>query len=258
MRIKKAMLIFPQNVLVCYDLFIIDFLNRFKSKIDKNIWDTCVDKLLTIFNGDIIDTPLHKLKLKGGRLVIVDLMTDKESDYTSLNKFIYGKRRFITIGAYEYLIKNGYRDLIKLGHIDHKNVNCDRLMDQYNNFIVYDNRNWDEKAIVQSIYGGDDNQYIDRDKLIEWFDSHIHTENQEGLELTFVSDAFDIDMELAKEAYHELGMAKSRFIRTELRICCVNSENIRRYHECNTGTKNFFRSNIGLMKLWDRGVMSVL
>ena len=38
MNIKKAMLIFPQNVLVCYDLYIIDLLNRFKSKISEEVY----------------------------------------------------------------------------------------------------------------------------------------------------------------------------------------------------------------------------
>lgn len=252
MNIKKAMLIFPQNVLVCYDLYIIDLLNRFKSKISEEVYKHCVDMLLEIFNGDIIDTPLHKLKYKYGRLVIVDLMTDKESDYLSLNKLIYGKRRFITIDVYEYLIKNGYRDLISLGDINHRNINCDRLLDQYNNFIVYDNRNWDEKSIVQAIYGGDDSKYIDRDRLMEWFDNNVEVENNNGLQLTFVSDAFDIDLELGAECYHTLGMNKSRFIQTELRMCCVNAENIKRYKELENKGKDFYRSNVGLYKLWDK------
>lgn len=255
MKIKKAMLIFPQNVLVCYDLFIIDFLNRYKSKIDEQVWNHCADMLLSIFNQDIIDTPLHKLKLKSGRLVVLDLLTGLESNYTSLNKFIYGKRRFITDEVYSYLIKNGYRDMLKLGTILHKNINCDRLLDQYNNFIVYDNRNWDEKTIIKSIYGGTDDQYIDRDKLMEWFDNNIEPENDNGLELTIVSDAFDVDLELGKEAYHTLGMNKCRFIQTELRMCCINAENIRRYNSLKDKEKDFTRSSVGLYKLWDRNYM---
>lgn len=254
MNIKKAMLIFPSNVLICYDLYIIDFLNRFHSKIDEAVWKTCVDKLLSIFNGNIVETPLHKLLFKNNRLILVDLMTEKESNYYSINKFIYGKSRFITIDVYEYLIQNGYKDMLKLGTIDHKNVNCNTLLEQYNNFIVYDNRNWDEKHIIKSVYGGEENQYIDRDKLMEWFDSHINTEENNGLELTLVSDAFDIDRELGAECYHTLGMNKSRFIQVELRMCCLNSENLRRYNETEK-TRNFYRSSIGLYKMWDTNMI---
>lgn len=251
MKIKKAMLIFPSNVLICYDLYIIDLLNRFKSKIDKNVWEHCVDLLLEIYNSNITNTPLHKLEYKYGRLKLVDLMTGLQSEYTSLNRLIYGKPRFITIEVYEYLIKNGYRDILSLGSVNHRNVNCDKLMEQYNNFIVYDNRNWDERSLIQAIYGGSDENYIDRDKLMEWFDNNISPDEDEGLELTFVSDAFDIDRELAIEAFHTLGMRKSKYIQTEMRMCCMNADNMRRYNESNKREKDYYRSSIGLFKLWD-------
>lgn len=252
MKIKKGMIIFPQNVLVCYDLFIIDLLNRFKSKIKEEDYNKCVNILMECFNGRVVDTPLHKLTLdNNNRLVIVDIMTNKVSSYQSLNKLIYGKHRFITLPCYEYLIKHGYRDLIGLGNIEHKNINCDRLMDQHNNFIVYDNINWDELSIVRSVYGGDESQYINRDDLMNWFKANIEPSKGHGLELTIVSDAFDVDRELAVEAYHKLGMELSRFLSVELRMCCVTPENVARYNECKDKPKDFYRSSIGLYKLWD-------
>lgn len=251
MNIKKAMLIFPSNVLICYDIYIVDWLNRYKNQLRKPVYEHAVELLMSCYNGTIVDTPLHKLENKYGRLKIVDILTGLESGYTSLNKLIYGKSRFITINVYDYLIREGYRDLLGIGDIKHKNMTCNNLMEQYNNFIVYDNRNWNERDLVRAVYGGTEEQYIDRDKLMEWLDKNINPAEDNGLELTIVSDAFDIDKELAVEAFHKLGMEKSRFIQTELRICCINSENLRRYNETVKG-KNFYRSSVGLYKLWDQ------
>lgn len=249
---KKALLIFPPNVLVCYDLHIISIYNKFSHKMSNEDRIHLENMLLDTFNGNPIETPLHKLMKKQGKLVLCDLLTEQPSDYPSINKFIYAKSRFFTIEIYDWLIKHGYKDFIHLTPVEHKNITVQfNMLDQFNNFIVYDNRNWNEYSIMKSIYGGEERQYIDRDKIVDWFKGNIDKENNGFLDLTLVSDAFDIDRELAFEAYYSMGQ-DCRFVETELRICCINSENMRRYDENKSIKKDFYRSSVTLNKLWDQ------
>lgn len=250
MKIKKAMLVFPPNVLICYDLFILDVLNQHKGRIKKEHYDTMINMLMNVFNGNVVDTPLHKLMIKDDKLVVCDLMTELPSDYSSLNKFIYGKSRFITIDVYDYLIRHGYKDLLPITRVKHQNISCVNILENYNNFIVCDNRNWDELSIMRAIYGGEYKQYIDRDRLIDWMIENIDEKDNGFLELSFVSDAYDIDKEMAIEVYHKYGL-KAKFIKTELRMCCLNSENMKRYTESDK-KRSLTRSSVGLFKLWDR------
>lgn len=250
MKTKKAMLVFPNNVVFCYDLIVLDILNNMKNSMKPEDRKILIDTTLDVFNGNPIDTPLHKLTYKNDKLALVDLMTELPSTYDSINKFIYAKSRFITLPVYDKLVRMGYKDLIPITRISHKNVCCDKLLDQYNNFIVYDNRNWDEFSLVYSMFGGDKSQYIDRDNIIKWFEKNIDPNDNGFLELTIVSDAYDVDRELAVEAFQQIGI-KSRFIKTELRMCNLNQENMRRYQE-NGKNKMFDRSSVGLYKLWDQ------
>ena len=250
MKTKKAMLIFPNNTVLCYDLIILDILNNLKSSFKPEDRGILIDMTLDAFNSNPVDTPLHKLIYKNDKLILVDLMTNIQSTYSSINKFIYAKSRFITIDVYDKLIRMGYRDVIPLVRVNHKNICCDKLMEQYNNFIVYDNRNWDELSIVYGMLGGDPEQYINRDNIVDWFENNIDPDDNGFLELTIVSDAFDVDRELAVETFQKIGV-KSRFVKTELRICVLNQENMRRYEEIGK-RKIFDRSSIGLYKLWDQ------
>lgn len=254
MKRKKAMLIFPSNTLVCYDLHILDIYNRFKNHFPVEFAKGLKSDILSVFNGDPINTPLHCVREIDDKLVLCDLMTNLPSSYPSVNKFIYAKTRFMSITVYDKLIKAGYKNLVSQTPVSHKNINVVKPLDQYNNFIVYDNRNWDELSILKGIYG-DSTQYIDRDKLIDWLKDNSSPTESNVLELTLVSDAFDIDRELAVETFHKYGMDVARFIDTELRICCVNPENIKRYNECHSNIRDNNRSSVGLFKLWDQSFM---
>lgn len=250
MKSKKAMLVFPNNVIFCYDLIMLDIINNLKNKIKPEDRQILIDSTLDAFNAAPAETPLHKLVFKNDKLILVDIMTNIESSYSSKNKFIYAKSRFITLGVYDKLVNMGYRDLVPIARVTHKNICCDRLMDQYNNFIVYDNRNWDEFSMLYGMLGGDKDQYIDRDKIVDWFEQNIDPDDNGFLELTIVSDAFDVDRELAAETFQKIGL-KCRFVKTELRICNMNYENMRRYNESDKSMM-FNRSSIGLYKLWDQ------
>lgn len=258
MERKKAMLIFPRNVLICYDLHIIDVYNRHKHRMGDGFTNVLKEDIINMVNGDPANSPLHKIKEIDGNLVLCDIISNEPADYISLNKFIYSKSVLLSNEIYGKLVKNGFGHLISMTPISHKNVNVPySILDQYNNFIVYDNTYWDELSILKGLYG-ESNQYINRDDLVTWMKDNSSPSEHKVLELTFVSDAFDIDHELAVETFHTYGMDVARYIDSETRICCMNPDNHRRYLEESVKLKNNrsdTRCSVALTKLWNNSFM---
>lgn len=258
MERKKALLIFPRNVLICYDLHIIDIYNRHKHRMEKWFADSLKEDIMNMVNGDPANSPLHKLIEIDGNLVLCDIISEEPSDYFSKNKFIYGKSVLLSNEIYARLVKENLSHLVSITPIEHRNINVPQsILDQYNNFIVYDNTYWDELSMLKGLYG-ESTQYIDRDKITEWMKDNSSHEEHKVLELTFVSDAFDIDTELSIEVYHKYGMDVARYIDSESRICCMNPDNHRRYTEELPKLKNMRyenRCSVALAKLWDNSFM---
>lgn len=260
---KKALLMFPRNTLICYDLHIIDIYNKCRDLLPEEPRNTFKDKLFQAINGNPLESPLHELiETDNGELKLVNIKDKSNCSYNDYNNFIYSKGIFTTMEVYKWLIQQGLKDLVHLTKLNHRNITVSHPLDQYNNFIVYDNTYWNELSILKSLYG-ESTQYINRDELADWVNKNVDTndpENIGSLELTLVSDAFDIDKELSYEIFEKL-REKSKYVKLELRICCLNRENLRRYNVEKNDKKNTFGSkrldccSVGLFKLWDNKFM---
>ena len=251
-KVKRALLIFPNDTLLSYDLMAIDLVNQWRTKLGDK-FETATQILLDCFVKEC--SPFHKVyKKEDGSLAIMDLTTRKEPTYDSLCKFISCKPGpNLTKDFYTWIVDNGFSYLIRNTTPSLININSKKeLLDNFSNFIVAENV--DEQLLMERLFGNPD-QIILRKDLANWLIKHTDIKEDAGIIISTMSRNYDIDEELNEliDPVMQKNIDLADYIQIELRMVLVSVENLPLYKRDKETQGYFDRSSLGLFPLFAPG-----
>lgn len=255
MKLKRRIIMTPDNVIFSYDLIAIDIINQFGAMMVPEHASYLTELLLEAFNSNENNAPLHTLKTVDNKLVLWDNSNGMEATYTSLEKLIAIKPNNITSIFYEKLLEFGYVKYINLVTARFYNKHLEEILKDWTIQILYDNSRWDELQILHSILGYPKDKFIDINDMKSWADreykSVINDLENCRMNLVLISDNVNSDILISQklqqvdELIQKTIMIESRILPLNLDSALISKEMLE------DSSLNRGRSNIGILRIFN-------
>lgn len=194
-KVKNALLITVNDVMLSYDLFVLDVWNQNQHILGER--QDIKQMIIDSFSSD--KSPLFSVIEQNGKLVLWNMLKGREADYKDKTDFIRTKSDAnISIEVYKKLINDKLFQVFRTTKPTFTNINMyiPAFLANDNNFILVYN-SLERDMLVSLIQ--EDERLIDINKFGDWISKHVDAEQDAGVIISLVTDDPRLDIKLAEK-----------------------------------------------------------
>lgn len=254
---KAAVLILPEDILFCEDLWVLDIYNVGKDWMTPDDRERYRSGIIAEYNR-VDRNPFTKIvwEEESDALYLERMQGGGRNEYDTVRTFLYHRlERDLGRQILDDMLAR-YREQVELVTPSIWNVNGRYTIQDYNTFYLVDNTRYSMGNLLMRGIGASYSRIVRRDQLLDWVKQHIDVVYQKDLHLSILSRKFTIQQQFGEWLLqHGLTEEIGELIFLDLLIILQTLENLNLAKQ--KKESGVLDIPLGILPAWDYGLLQV-